>query len=210
MDPRSRELLHPVPRRARAPRERVVERVEVCALRDRRPALVERSVVGEDVAFEPGGHLDRAAVSDSAVSVEIPANRGRRGGVAGILRDRDDPGLRLEAGLEGGVDALLEVERLIPGRQILEDVREVHVRPVQEVAARPEIHVAERFEVRDPARPERGLLGRGEPEEELRIVRDQVCALDTGRLCHALRQTRPGAKVAPDETTADARCAQDP
>ena len=83
------------------------------------------------------------------------------------------------------------------------------MRPVEEVTPRTEVDEAERLEVRDPARTECGLLSGGEPEKELRVVRNQVRRLDAGRLRHSLRQAPPGAKVAADETTANARRLED-
>ena len=59
------------------------------------------------------------------------------------------------------------------------DVRKVHVRAVAEVVAAAEVDVAERLEVRDRAGSHPGLLRRGEAEEELGRVRDQVGARDT-------------------------------
>src|SRR5439155_20916210 len=161
----SRRILHPVPLRACAPRKRVVEGVEIGSLGHRRPPLVHGSVVGDDVTFEPRGRLDRGAVTDPAVTTEATTYGGRRRSLSRSLRDRHDTGLHLEARLEGGIDPFLEVEGLIPGGEVLEDVREMHVRPVEEIAIRTEIHVAECLEVRDPARAERSLLGRRETEE---------------------------------------------
>ena len=97
--------------------------------------------------------------------------------VVGALRD----GLRLRGNVEPRperrVDALLEVEGQIPRCDVLEQMREMHVRAVREVAVGAEVGVAERLEVRDLRRPEPRLLRRREAEEELGSVRDEVGAL---------------------------------
>src|SRR5439155_26665876 len=74
----SRRILHPVPRRACAPRKRVVEGVEIGALGHRGPPPVHGSVVGDDVTYEPRGRLDRGAVTDPAVAIEGTTYGGRR------------------------------------------------------------------------------------------------------------------------------------
>ena len=94
----------------------------------------------------------------------------------------------VEVRLERRRDALVEVEVEVPRLDVLVDVREVHVRAVTEVVAAAEVDVAERLEVRDRARPHAGLLRRGEAEEQLGRVRDQVGARNLRGLCELLRQ----------------------
>src|SRR3954466_3430790 len=97
-----------------------------------------------------------------------------------------------KSGAEHGVDAIVEVEELVPGVQLLADVREVHVRAALEVA-RPHIDVAERLEVDDLARAEPLRLRRRESEEQLRAVGYELGAGNAGRQSHLLRQA--GAAV---------------
>ena len=86
----------------------------------------------------------------------------------------------------------------------------MHVRPVREVAAVREVGVAERLDVRDARRSEPGLLRRGEAEEELGPVRNEIGAVDPRRPRHLLRQARPAVEAAPDEPLADARHLEQP
>src|SRR5207245_1779817 len=154
----------PVARRLRAPRERVVERVEVRAHRDRGALRVVRAVVGDHVAQESGGRLDRGAVPDPPGVPELALHASVGRDVAWALANRLRVGGDAKTGTERGVDALAEVEVEIPGLQVLEHVRDVHAGAVPEVVARAEVDVPERLEVRDPSRPHPGALRRGEPE----------------------------------------------
>ena len=77
------------------------------------------------------------------------------------------------------------------------DVRQVHVRAVAEVVAVAEVDVAERLEVRDRARAHPGLLRRGEAEEELGGLGDQVGAGHARGHRHLLRQRRLPSKPPP-------------
>jgi hypothetical protein len=72
----------------------------------------------------------------------------------------------------------------------------MHVRAVAEVPARPEIDVAERLEVGDPVRAEPVLLRRGEAEEELGAVRDEVGAGHVRGEGHPLREPAAGESLA--------------
>ena len=110
----------------------------------------------------------------------------------------------MEAGTEHGVDPLLEVEVQVPGLEVLEDVRHVHVRAAVEVAAGG-VRVAEGLEVRDPAWTEVGLLGRSEAQEELGGVRDQIGAVHARCHRHLLRQALGPAEAAAGEPPANAR-----
>ena len=78
-----------------------------------------------------------------------------------------------KAGAEHGVDAVVEVEELVPRVQLLADVRQVHVRAAVEVAG-PQVDVAERLEVDDLARAEPLRLRRREAEEQLGAVGNQA------------------------------------
>ena len=199
-----RPVGHPVEIGVRAPEERVVERVEVGALRDRGPLAVERAVRAAHVVLEPRRGLDRGAVADGAEPVEVALDLGRRGGARGWLRHRLRPLLDGHPRLEGRVHPLAEVEVQVPGLEVLEHVREVHVRPAAEIGARAEVDEPERLEVHDPRRPERVPLGRREPEEELGAVRDQLRPRHSGRGRHLLRKTRAPVELA-REALADAR-----
>ena len=79
------------------------------------------------------------------------------------------------------------------------------MRAVREVVGAAQVDEAERLEVRDLARPETGTLRRGEAEEELGRVRDQVGA---GNACvhrHLFRKRHPAFEPAAREATAQAR-----
>ena len=105
---------------------------------------------------------------------------------------------------EGGPDAEEEVAARIPRFEVLEDVREVHHRPMPEVAAGPLVgHAAEALEVRNPRRSERAALGRRKAEEELSVVGDRIGAGDPGR------GREPFGKPGADETAANARRLED-
>src|SRR6476619_781293 len=64
VEARGRAVAYTVALRVRAPEERVVERVEVGTLRNRRAFRVERPVRAPDVVLEPRGRLERRAVPD--------------------------------------------------------------------------------------------------------------------------------------------------
>src|SRR5581483_2752064 len=104
----------------------------------------------------------------------------------------------------------VEVEVEVPRLDVLVDVRQVHVRAVDEVVAAAEVDVAERLEVRDLARPHPRLLRRGEAEEELGGVRDQVRAGNLRRERHLLRQRRLPIEADAGEATEDARELEQP
>src|SRR5204863_4335728 len=65
VDARDRLLGDTVALRSGAPLERVVQRVEVAALRDRRPLRIDRAVRADDVVLEARGRLDRGAVTEA-------------------------------------------------------------------------------------------------------------------------------------------------
>ena len=111
--------------------------------------------------------------------------------------------LHTHPGLERRVHTFLEVEVEVPRFDVLEEVRHVHVGAAAEVRTRPELGVPERLEVCDAARAERVLLRRGEAEEELRAVGDQLGASNPRCGRHPLGQ--PAA----DEAVADARDLED-
>ena len=77
--------------------------------------------------------------------------------------------------------------------------------PCTEVVAAAEVDVAERLEVRDRARPHPCALRRGEAEEELGRLRDQVGARDLRGLRHLLRQRTAAVEAAAREAAADRR-----
>src|SRR5207248_6959029 len=74
-----------------------------------------------------------------------------------------------------------------------------------EVVAAAEVDVAERLEVRDRTRPHAGLLRRGEAEEELRRVGDQICARDLRRLGKLFRERALAVEAAAGEAAPDRR-----
>ena len=201
-------VAHPVPLGARAPEERVVERVEVGAVRNRRALRVQRPVGGHDVLLQPRGRLDRGGYGRSRRGAGSPCStcarrRPRpRGPAAPSASPLAPPG----RGRNVVVHPLGEVEVEVPRLEVLEEVRERHVRAASEVAAPRQVDVAERLEVGDPRRPEPGTLGGGEAEKELRRVRDQLGARDAGGERHPLRQAacRP-SKPPPGEALAHAR-----
>ena len=140
-----------------------------------------------------------------AIPRVVVADLGRRLHVLRPLRDRLRVLRHVEPRAEGRVDAALEVERLVPGGDVLEQVRQVHVRPVSEVAARAEVGVPERLQVRDPGRTVTRLLRGGEAEEELGTVGDELRPVDARRDSHLLREARPAVEPAADEPLPDAR-----
>ena len=148
-------------------------------------------------------------MTDPAVTAKVVDDIRRRCGVRAVLGNGHGSSSCLDARLEHRVRPFLKVERLIPGRKILEDMREVHVRPVPEVVTRSEIHVPERLVVGDLARAERSLLRRREAQEQLGVVGNQVRPLDTRSLGHPLRQARARVEVAADEPAPDARRTED-
>ena len=103
---------------------------------------------------------------------------------------------------------MVEVE--VPGLEILEQVRHVHVRSVLEVLAGAEVDVAERLEVGDLRRAEAGLLGGREAEEELRRLGDEIGAGDAGGHRHLLGQAPRAVEAAAGESFANARHAEHP
>src|SRR5206468_4596186 len=137
---------------------------------------------------EPRGRLERRAVPDGPEAVVVAAYVALRRGATRWLRHRLSPRPHGQPRPKRGVDTIAEVLVQVPRLEVLEDVREVHVRAAVEVRARPEVDKPERFEVDDPRRPERILLGRREAEEELRAVRDQVGARNARGRGHLLRQ----------------------
>ena len=128
---------HAVARRVRAPRERVVERVEVGALRDRRALAVDRPV-GADACRAASREVDwiEALWPIRPVSVNVvPHLVGGRRVASGPAATVCVPVATSQVRPEGRVDALAEVEVQVPRLEVLVDVREVHVRAVAEVAA---------------------------------------------------------------------------
>ena len=199
-----RPVPHPVALRVRAPEERVVERVEVGPLRNGGSLPVERPVRAPDVLLQARGRLERRAVPDDPEALVVAAHLALRRDAARRLRHRLRPGPHGQPRPERRVHAIAEVLVQVPGLEVLEDVREVHVRAAVEVRARPEVDEPERLEVDDPLRAERVPLRRREAEEELRAVRDQVGARDTRGRRHLLRQALPAVHLA-GEALADAR-----
>ena len=98
----------------------------------------------------------------------------------------------------------------VPRLEVLEQVRDVHVRAVREVAVAAHGGEPERLEVRDPLAARLLRLRRGEAEEELGAVRDQVGARDARGHRHLLRQALPAREAAADEAAPDARDAERP
>ena len=82
------------------------------------------------------------------------------------------------------------------------------MRAAVEVAAA-QVDVAERLVVRDQPRAESRLLRRGEAEEELRRVRDEIGARNTGGHRHLLRQALLAVEAAARKAAADARRRED-
>src|ERR671911_84345 len=80
----------------------------------------------------------------------------------------------------------------------------MHVRAAAEVPVA-NVDEAERLEVRDPGLALRVALRRGEPEEELGALGDQVGALDAGRGGKLLWRPRPAGDPATLKALADAR-----
>ena len=133
---------------------------------------------------------------------EVPIRSSARGAFC----ERERPVSHVEAGPERRPDPPDVREAVVPGLQVLVDVRDVHRRAVPEVAVRPLVGQAgQRLGVGDPLRPERLLLRRGEAEEELGAVRHLACARDPGPHRHLLRQARRRAPATADEALADAR-----
>ena len=77
------------------------------------------------------------------------------------------------------------------------------MRALAEVVAAAEVDVTERLEVRNRPGTETGLLRRGEPEEELGRLRNQVGARDLRSDCHLLRQRTAAVEPAAGETATD-------
>src|SRR6266545_4637777 len=115
-------ILHRVAVRARAPGERVVDRVEVRTLRHGGAALVDRSVLRDMVALKTRRGLDRGGMADSASARKVPLHLTNMLDVSRRLADRLDLRAHLEAGMKGGVDALPEVEVQVPRLEVLEQV----------------------------------------------------------------------------------------
>ena len=112
-----------------APKERVVERVEVRALRLRRPLGIADAVAPDDVGLEAGGRLHHRAVSDRTVTACVGRVGARADGVARFLRNRLGTLVDFHAGTERGRDALGEVEVQVPRLDVFEDVRDVMAVP---------------------------------------------------------------------------------
>ena len=106
---------------------------------------------------------------------------------------------------EGRVHAILEVEDLIPGGEILEQVRQMHVRPVREVPRSAEVGVAEGLDVRDLRRAEPSLLRGRETKEELRSVRNEIGPGDACGDSHLLWKAGTTVEASTDEPLANAR-----
>src|SRR5919109_4690274 len=113
-------------------------------------------------------------MSDPSMTLEVSPHVFLALGVVVCLPDGLCAPGHVQPGAEGRVESILEIEDLVPGGEVFEEVREMHVRPVCEVPARAEICIAERLEVRDPRRAEPRLLGRREAEEQLCPVGDEL------------------------------------
>ena len=187
-----------------APEERVVERVEVGALRDRSPLRVERPVRAPDVLLQARGRLERRAVADRSETVVVATHLALRRDAVRRLRNGLRSRPHRQPRPEGRVHAVAEVEVEVPGLEVLEDVGEVHVRAAVEVRARPEVDEPERLEVDDSPRAERVPLRRREAEEELRAVGNEVGARDSRGRRHLFRQPLAPVHLA-GEALADAR-----
>ncbi len=143
---------------ARAPEERVVERVEVGPLRHRRSLRIEDSVVPGHVGLQAGGRLHDRAVPDRVVTLGLLLDGLGPSDVLRVLRNRLRPVLHVEARLERRRDALGEVEVQVPRLDVLEEVREVHRRSAEEVAARETGRC-----IRAASRSSRSRAGRARP-----------------------------------------------
>ena len=201
----------PMPSRSgsRAPGERVVERVEVGPVRDRR-ALAGRPCRRRrrTSCGEPRRRLDRRAVADLLRCARSRARTfalGRH--VARALRARSASPRRrpsARAGTPSSTRSRKSKLRYQASRSS-EMCETCMCVPLAEVAAL-RVGVAERLEVRDPRRAEAGLLRRGEAEEELgrrrgsgrRPARSAASAICFGRLV-------PAVEAAAREAAADAR-----
>ena len=96
---------------------------------------------------------------DAALPAEVALDVARGIGAPQWLRHRERAVAHMRAArLERRRDALVEVEVEVPRLEVLEQMRDVHVRSLAEVVLRPEVDVAKRLVVRDQARAERVLL----------------------------------------------------
>src|SRR2546423_13366480 len=139
---------------------------------------------------------------DAPAPVEVALDRTRTLDPGRRLLHRPDVLPHAQAGTEGGVDALVEVEVEVPRLEVFEHVRHVHARPGAEIRLRAEVDEPKRLEVGDLARPESVLLRRREAEEELGIVRDQVRTRNAGCARQLLRQASAAAQGGADEAAA--------
>ena len=114
----------------------------------------------------------------------------------------------LQAGPERRVDPCLVIERLVPRREILEHVRQVHVGALGEVPGLAQVRVSEGLEVRDLRRAEALTLCGREAEEQLGSVRDQVRSGHPCRHCHLLRKALPAFESSSCEPPPDTRHAE--
>src|SRR6185436_8334021 len=127
------------------------------------------------VGLEARRRLERRAVTDASLRLELALHGARRVGALQRLRHRQRSLSQVRlAGTERRRDTLAEVEVQVPRLEVLEQMRDVHARALPEVVLRPEVDEAERLVIRDQPRPERVLLCGGEPEEELRRGGDEI------------------------------------
>src|SRR5204863_4119374 len=131
VDGRCRLVADTVALGAGARRERVVEGVEIGAERDGRSLRVQRPIASLHVPGKTRGGLDRAAVADRPRAPVAADDLGGR--LEFVLRDGLRPLRDLEAGAEGGVHTILEVEGEVPALEVFEDVREGVVAATVEV-----------------------------------------------------------------------------
>ena len=191
--------------RWRAPGERVVERVEVGALRDG-GALRGRRVpsAADDVPLEARGRLDRAGVPDAAVALVAAAHRGDRLDVGGrcltvrLAARTSSPGRNIASTRSGRSKLRYHALRFSKRCE-----RCMWVPPTKYAVG--ELRVAQGLEVRDLA-PGRAPASdrRGEPEKELRLAGMSSAPGIPAAHRHRLRQARTREPSA-DEAAADAR-----
>ena len=125
---------------------------------------------------------------DRAVRVVVARKVVDTRDVGGVLRDRERARGHGEPGPEGRVYPRVVADVHVPALEVLVDVGDVHVRPADEVAIR-DLDEPEGLQVRDSSRAEVVRQRRGEAEEELGLLRDQLGARHAGGECHLARET---------------------
>ena len=193
---------HPVALGVGAPCERVVQRVEVGPVRDRRAGPVHRAARAYRGRRQARHGLQRRRVPDLLRGDEVALHLRFARDVVRALRDGEHVLRHLQPRPENGRDPLLVGEVDVPGLEVLADVRHGEVRALDEVAARTEPQF---LDVCDLLGPQPGPLGRREPQEQLGLVGDQVRAGHLGRDRHPLRETPAAVESAAREALADAR-----